>query len=285
MRRGSVRVSSIALALLVLLWLPAGAAPEGKYAESDQCAACHEDVAESFARTTHARSDGWSGTKQCQSCHGPAMAHIEGGGDVEKIVRPGTLTPAESSAICLECHSRNRTNFAHSSNLHSLATVACVDCHNPHEHGEKMLRKQGAALCAQCHQDKVAQFDLPRSHPLAEKEKACVSCHEPHAASSLRMTEGFGSIRCGSCHFEKSGPYLFAHDISLVEGCQSCHQIHGTSARHLLKAQRQIELCYQCHPGTTTPTFHNAVNFRNEKCTACHTAIHGSNTNEFFLEE
>jgi hypothetical protein len=44
-------------------------------------------------------------------------------------------------------------------------------------------------------------------------------------------------------------------------------------------------MCYKCHPGTTTPGFHNASEFVFEKCTACHTAIHGSNTNPNYLEE
>jgi len=284
MRRDSLLLGFIALALLVLYWPPSLAA-SGDYAENDQCAACHEEIATAFSRTTHARTDGWGETHQCQACHGPGAAHIEGDGDISRIVRPGTLNSKESSAICLECHSRNSTNFSHDSALHNLGDVSCIDCHNPHEKNPKMLKKVGAELCAQCHQATVSRFDLPRSHPLAAGEKACVACHSPHAKASLGMNEGFATIKCTECHFEKAGPFIYNHDIGMVEGCQSCHQVHGTSTRHLLKAQRMIELCYQCHPGTTTPAFHSATNFLNEKCTACHTAIHGSNTNEFFLEE
>lgn len=284
MMRKCLRFAPMALALLLAPWPAAMAAEEG-YAGSEDCAACHEEIAQEFGRTSHARAPGWSETRKCESCHGPAMAHIEGQGDISKIRRPGQMSPSESSAVCLDCHARNKTNFAHKSNLHSLADVACVDCHNPHSHGEKMLVAQGAALCAKCHQDKVSQFELPRSHPLAPKGEACVSCHDPHAASSPRHREGFFTDKCAECHFEKGGPFLFAHDISLVEGCQACHQVHGSSGRHLLKTQRQVDLCYQCHPGTITPGFHSAPTFVNEKCGACHTAIHGSNTNEFFLEE
>jgi predicted CXXCH cytochrome family protein len=70
-----------------------------------------------------------------------------------------------------------------------------------------------------------------------------------------------------------------------MDGCRSCHQIHGSPNRHLLTHSRQINLCYECHSGANTPGFHGAEQFLNEKCTACHTAIHGSNTNQLFLEE
>jgi len=70
-----------------------------------------------------------------------------------------------------------------------------------------------------------------------------------------------------------------------VDGCKACHQVHGSAGRHLLTHSRQINLCYQCHSGAVTPGFHSAATFLNEKCGACHTAIHGSNTNQFLLEE
>ncbi len=84
---------------------------------------------------------------------------------------------------------------------------------------------------------------------------------------------------------DKEGPFLYEHDVSIVDGCRACHTVHGSANRHLLTDARQINLCYKCHPATQTPGFHNASAFLNEKCAACHTAIHGSNTNEFFLEE
>ncbi|HXI01977.1 MAG TPA: DmsE family decaheme c-type cytochrome [Candidatus Saccharimonadales bacterium] len=287
MKRSSLRIAWLALLTLVV-GATATALAADKYAGSDKCADCHDEIAAQFRKTPHAVAPGWSETHGCESCHGPGAAHIAGEGDATKIVVPTKLTPAESSKICLECHVRNKTNFAHESNLHNLADVACVDCHDPHKASEKMLRRQGNELCATCHQIQVSQLTLPRSHPLAKQAKdanVCVACHDPHSASSLRQLEGFDIDKCYECHFEKAGPYLYSHDVALVDGCQACHTIHGNSTRHLLKTQRMIDLCYQCHPGTTTPTFHNAVQFRNEKCTACHTAIHGSNTNEFFLEE
>jgi predicted CXXCH cytochrome family protein len=73
--------------------------------------------------------------------------------------------------------------------------------------------------------------------------------------------------------------------VVIVDGCASCHVVHGSPNRHLLRHQTQVNLCYECHSGSVTPGWHSAPRFLNEKCTACHTAIHGSNTNPLFLEE
>lgn len=272
-------------ATVALLGWAAMARAGGEYAGSDTCATCHEEVAKSFRMTAHAGAPGWDAEKGCEACHGPGAAHVDGEGDLAEIVRLKELAPGESSRICLECHTRQEANFKHRSSIHGLADVGCIDCHDPHNRAEKQLRKDGPALCADCHQIVVSQFDLPRSHPLPPKGRSCVTCHAPHGATSQRVLEGFGNITCGECHFEKAGPFLYSHDVALVDGCQACHSIHGTSNRHLLKHERQINLCYQCHPGTTTPAFHSATNWLNEKCTACHTAIHGSNTNALYLEE
>ena len=44
----------------------------------------------------------WHG---CESCHGPGSAHVEGGGDVTKIISFKNLSVQDASARCLTCHS------------------------------------------------------------------------------------------------------------------------------------------------------------------------------------
>ncbi len=65
-----------------------------------------------------------------------------------------------------------------------------------------------------------------------------------------------------------------------LEGCGSCHEPHGSANRHLLLYQQVAQLCYQCH--AVTPASHVQPSYRD--CTRCHTAIHGSNSQAFFLE-
>jgi DmsE family decaheme c-type cytochrome len=277
------------LPALLLFLLPAiaicsgSALPAGDgYIGDDACAECHEDVSAAFHLTVHATASGWIETKGCESCHGPGAEHMDSEGE-EGMAKPTELDAGEASATCLECHRRQRRQWHFNGNIHSLNDVGCVDCHNPHLTTAFGLRVPSTELCSSCHIGVAAQFELPRSHPLAPDE-GCTRCHDPHGGSP-RLAVSFGTDTCTECHFDKHGPFVFQHDVSVVEGCSACHEVHGTTNRHLLKRERQVNLCYECHPGTTTPTFHSFPGFLEEKCTACHTAIHGSNTSPFFLEE
>ncbi len=273
------------LVLLLLLVLPPspGIAAEGT-AGTEACANCHEEVVAEFQRTAHARAHGLKAEESCENCHGPGAAHADGG-DPALIVRFAELSTAKASEACLSCHKEQHRQFSFKRGAHSLNDVGCVDCHNPHLTTETMLRARGADLCATCHQSIVGQFNQPRSHPLSRGDEACANCHDPHGTKNPGSLKRAGTETCTTCHVDKAGPFLYEHDISIVDGCQACHQVHGTPNRHLLTHSRTINLCYQCHTGAMTPGFHSAPTFLNEKCTACHTAIHGSNTNFAFLEE
>jgi len=281
-RRSAILLVAVA-AILVVAAAPGAARAQDGYVGSSTCAECHEDIATGLARSAHGVAPNWDAEHSCESCHGPGQAHVDG--DTEAIVRPQDLPPAEASAICMNCHSRQEKQMTAASSAHALNDVSCIDCHSPHSTAEQFLTRRGVELCGSCHQTIVAQFDQPRSHPLPRDGKACENCHDPHTGNSLSGSRGFANNVCAECHFEKTAPFIYQHDVAVVDSCNACHTVHGSTNRHLLTHERQINLCYQCHPGTTTPTFHNAYNFANEKCTACHTAIHGSNTNPFFLEE
>src|ERR1700742_4639078 len=105
----------------------------GQSAETEICKTCHEEIWEKhFAATPHAAL--LKGDQHgCQSCHGPGQAHVDGGGDITKIIRFETLSPAQTSAICLKCHqsSLETQNFAKSEHLAN--GVTCTTCHNPHQ--------------------------------------------------------------------------------------------------------------------------------------------------------
>lgn len=274
----------IAAALFAGPWIGAGLAGEEQgYVGSEECSVCHEEIVDAFVHTGHAKAPGWNAEQGCESCHGPMQAHVEG--DPEAVIKLTELPPHESSQICASCHDKELRRFRSGHSVHSLNDVACVDCHNSHSANENSLRATGAALCENCHASQVAQFELPRAHPLGPQGMECESCHEPHTSQTLRARVGFNNEACAGCHIEQAGPFVYGHDTMLVDGCQSCHQVHGSSNRHLLTHERQPNLCYSCHSASITPAWHSAPRFLNEKCEACHTAIHGSNTNPYFLEE
>ena len=70
------------------------------YADNSICQTCHQEIWEKhFAGTPHSallKRD----QHGCQACHGPAQAHVEGGGDVTKIIRFEELRQLRPFAMC-----------------------------------------------------------------------------------------------------------------------------------------------------------------------------------------
>jgi DmsE family decaheme c-type cytochrome len=249
--------------------------------EPDDCALCHDEVVTAVARTIHGAAP-HAAAASCASCHGPGDAHMEAGGDPELIVRPRTLAPRAASDICTTCHRREEEHFRGSVAIHRLADVGCLDCHVVHSTAEALVERADRELCGACHAGPAAELELPRAHPVVSRTRACTTCHDPHAARTPRAVRQASA--CGQCHFEKTGPFVYEHDTTFVDGCAACHEVHGSTNRHLLRHEMQINLCYECHSAAHTPGFHAASEYASQKCTSCHAAIHGSNTNQLFLE-
>jgi len=264
------------------------------YVGADTCKTCHEDIYKDFANTPHfqttmgKRGPQWQG---CEACHGPGKAHVEGGGDVTKIFTFQGVSAQESSARCLDCHELNNehSNFLRSAHLEN--NVGCISCHSPHHAKESqfLMKEKTPELCYGCHQDIKAQFDRPFHHRVNEGMVQCSDCHNPHGgfqAHQLRATVSQDAV-CVKCHTEKAGPFVYEHPPVKIEGCTSCHTPHGSVNPRLLNTSRVNLLCIQCHSlasgAMATPTFHNQAQ-KYQACTMCHTAIHGSNTDEFFFK-
>jgi DmsE family decaheme c-type cytochrome len=275
------------LALLMCFLAPPGiraqSTGDGRVG-SEMCAGCHDEVAAEFALTGHATAKGWDAESGCESCHGPGEAHVESG-DLADIRRFPDLSRRDASAVCLECHGNTHPSMRIGDGIHRRGDIGCTDCHDPHSRTDKMVPRNRVELCSRCHPSVVAQFDLPIHHPLGTAGKGCATCHDPHgvAITSNRVHNlGLNGGVCADCHRDKVGPFVFPHDVSIVDGCRACHEMHGSPNRHLLTATRQITLCFQCHPDPMGP--HSPSNLVNQKCTTCHVDIHGSNTNSSFWE-
>src|SRR3974377_1326771 len=61
---------------------------------SDACTSCHthRDLAADFPHAFHAQH-----AVECEDCHGPGSLHIDGGGDVTKIISFRTRTAEEAN--------------------------------------------------------------------------------------------------------------------------------------------------------------------------------------------
>jgi len=272
------------------------------YVGTETCKTCHEDMPvkgfyKSYEDSPHfvttldtKKGPEWHG---CEACHGPGKAHVDGGGDKTKIFTFKGVSAQEISTRCLDCHQfgEEHGNFARS--VHLQNGVSCTDCHDPHHAKESqfLLKAKQPDLCYGCHLDKKQQFNRPFHHRVNEGLVKCTDCHNQHGGFQSRQLRATASqdLVCFTCHTDKAGPYVYEHEVVKIEGCAACHTPHGSSnPRLLIRAQVNL-MCLECHAFSAdaggpqaTPTFHNQAQ-KYQACTMCHTAIHGSNSNQFFF--
>jgi hypothetical protein len=148
----------------------------------------------------------------------------------------------------VDCHKKTTPNIVSDWQLsqHSQNAVDCSTCH-----GEKHKTEADFAAaeiptpdtCAQCHDDKVAQFKkgkhalawaamkaMPMAHaqPIALMEgmKGCGGCHklglksETDIADLRKAGSGFGRASCDACHTRHS---FSVAEARAPQACQTCH--------------------------------------------------------------
>jgi predicted CXXCH cytochrome family protein len=272
------------------------AIPGASRAGSEDCAVCHPDTAGDFKHAFHKQQG-----VECEGCHGDGSLHIQGSGDVTKIVSFTKSTVRAANDACLRCHTRNEEVRHWSGGTHSASHVRCAECHQIHgaaaspasgrpigfdistrgalaaqsvtpETSVKLRsRSDTNEACLRCHRTEGAQLSLPYHHPLREGKMSCVDCHDPHggpAGNNLR-TANVNQL-CVGCHAQYRGPYAYQHP-PVTESCMTCHTAHGSPNTNLL-AVSVPALCLQCHSG-----HHNGAGLpMPDRCTNCHGSIHGT---------
>jgi DmsE family decaheme c-type cytochrome len=282
-----------------------GSPAPGGYVGSAVCKGCHPDVWLNFPKNPHFKSVA-SGKETpahtgCEGCHGPGAAHVKAGGGKTTIPHAFSLMePGQIVNDCLECHAKDvsRANIRRS--VHTDADVVCSACHSVHKSQTPkfLLAKVQKDLCYQCHATVRAQFDMPVKHRVNEGVIQCTDCHNPHGTFVTTWRTGVrprmvdqaaGSEEaCIKCHQDKRGPFVFEHASVRVEGCETCHNPHGSMNTKLLRRPVVFTLCLECHNGAPpfgrsssgTPaqsSAHNMLDPRFQNCTNCHVRIHGSN--------
>lgn len=271
---------------------------------AEVCGDCHEDRVVSVNMGPHAvfEREGWELPEgvgvSCAACHGDPTTHLDEGGGEGTMFSFEKASPADVNETCLGCHSDDHARFA--MGPHAEAGMSCVSCHSVHEAeppGPPLLMAASvdadlagatgaSAACYSCHQEVFADFEYNERHRLHEGILECTSCHDPHEPATRPLLGGFKDALCTGCHTDKEGPYIFEHGSVQVEGCTACHTPHGSPNRHLLTFQNVAELCFSCH--SEVPGFHVSgepprFDFTTQ-CTNCHSSIHGSNFDPFFLQ-
>jgi len=264
------------------------------------CQGCHEEIFNAFIKNRHYvletnQKRGWA-EKSCESCHGPGSAHAESASPTD-IRNPLRLSAGASNRACLTCHINQPTRVGAIRGGHARNEVACTSCHSVH----KPAPAKATAQCGTCHESQVAQFQRPYRHRLQEGGVDCVDCHNPHGrllTNPLREVSA-NEPSCFRCHGDKRGPFTFEHAPMRTEGCQGCHEPHGSANPRMLTRADQRFVCLECHSnlGTTPsqgpgqgqtlggipPAFHDVRNPRIQNCTVCHVKVHGSHVNRTLL--
>jgi DmsE family decaheme c-type cytochrome len=280
------------------------------YVGSNVCRTCHPNVFAFFYRNPHYKSlaSGKEAPENtgCESCHGPGQAHVQARGGKATIIAFSELAPAKILDACLRCHGQtlSRANIRRS--VHTQEDVVCVNCHSIHRSQAPrflLAQQRQADLCYGCHSQVRAQFSMPFKHRVNEGVVQCADCHNPHGAFSAtwrmgsrpRMVEqAVNEEPCLKCHTDKRGPFVYEHAAVRIDGCETCHSPHGSTNAKMLRRPVVFTVCLECHNGAGTfgrrangeqhlSSTHNLADPRYQNCTTCHSRIHGSNSDAFFL--
>ncbi len=213
------------------------------------------------------------------------------------------INPDRADQNCLRCHLNQPTHVGRINGGHARSQVACTGCHSVHQGRDNLRPRRASAInqdCAKCHTSIWAEFQRPHHHPLPEGAMACTDCHNPHGSltplRNARLESG-NEPSCFRCHSNLRGPFVFEHAPVKLEGCQTCHQVHGSANPRMLTRHEVRYVCLECHASATLPVrsgsgsggarpvdvfggippaFHNLSNPRFRNCTICHVKIHGS---------
>ena len=184
MKTGRTYLQFLGLATVAILlfgvFRPAHAAPQEKeksgatsqkqtsqYVGIDTCKTCHEELYKNnFESTAHFKTTVGDG-HGCESCHGPGSAHVEGGGDVTKIISFKSMSKQDANARCLSCHGASHKQQHFSVSAHAGNDVGCLDCHSPHhaKEQEHLLVQAQPGLCYGCHANCEGRFREAVSSP------------------------------------------------------------------------------------------------------------------------
>lgn len=203
---------------------------------------------------------------------------------------------SQSTASCASCHASfhqqtmsKAWGFVHG----PVAAAACGTCHDPHQSQHKhLLKKEGNALCLNCHRDVSRAVPSQKSQHPPWKKQLCLNCHSPHGSKQQSLMRSDVAEVCLSCHttVKKQLSSQNAHHGALMKGrkCLNCHQGHASTHGSLLRMP-SASLCLSCH-SREIPRFgqrkltdiHKALQskYRHQplqkgRCQDCHTA-HGA---------
>ena len=182
---------------------------------------------------------------------------------------------AQSDDECVTCHRRDTPGIVqqYGSSTMAAAEVTCRDCHEvqsdypgavAHE-GTHVLNSPSTAMCSDCHEQEVAQFNQSRhALPAYVAYAGSLELSDQHLAMYEAIPEGsYAPDKSRNAIAELEGPEMRrftcegCHNIGKpapdgsVGQCQKCHLRHEFS----LEQARKPETCNACHIGPDHPQY------------------------------
>ena len=198
---------------------------------------------------------------QCESCHGPGLAHVEGVGQ-GTLTRPLAKLSMNGSGNCGDCHSGAHQPFAEEWKASGHANVEASRAAN--------------ATCQGCHDGRkaIARFGvdanyLERDSTTSYQPTTCSVCHSPHGSanpSQLRFPVTSSDPEenlCMKCHLRRVEPEVGSSSPHAPQGAvllgfagwrppgftYDTARIYGSHA-----TERNPKLCAGCHISKFTVT-------------------------------
>jgi predicted CXXCH cytochrome family protein len=180
-------------------------------AKRAECEGCHTVTTKGNASSTTAA--GHDAVKenvyydvQCESCHGPGLAHVEGVGQGNLGTRPLAKVSMTGTGNCGDCHSGAHQPFAEEW-AQSEHAVVPTGSHAT------------SATCSGCHEGRKALERWGENSNFQEKGTAtayqaitCSVCHDPHgSANPSQLRHSIASADpeqnlCMQCHMRRNNP-------------------------------------------------------------------------------
>jgi predicted CXXCH cytochrome family protein len=228
--------------------------PAAREASRAECLACHEGLdlgkAPKEPETTHPPFT----DEGCGHCHASHASR-----------NPGQLREPQLR-LCLECHRelRKATVLQPTSYHPAFLEGKCTGCHAPHfSESPALLRQPQPQLCPSCHPGVLAPGGQPwaNPHPPAAQGQ-CVACHRPHSSALPKLLRPPAQRGCRTCHERFFAELASAANVSRhapvrEDNCQSCHQLHGSAGKALLRPGAMQVVCMSCH--SDWKNFHHLI--------------------------
>ena len=144
--------------------------------------------------------------------------------------------------------------------------------------------REASEMCAACHDEIAAEFELTVHSPNRDAAPSCVTCHGDGAEhmdqdgdpALIKVPRGAtGAAMCMQCHGQINTMFSSrsVHADSGVH-CDSCHSVHSTDrAQPMQLAKAANTLCADCHPseaGSFNKPFGHDLDRGGLQCVSCH---------------